>query len=542
MDKTIFKIGLLFTILVTTMTSCYKDISSLSTHVIEEVNIDTTGIAKDQYVDYLSKLIIEPKLGENSSNRNLSFKWQITEKPDLHNLKLEEIGKELKLEYHVVKPIASQPYHLFLTITDHDNSDLEYIYSWPVTVQGPFISGLVIADTQNSGSTSDLNYIKSRTLSTHYTGEENQKRNILKDAGNAILGKVKKIDYAYWGNLFFGPSRFLWVSTDEGQLYKYDLKDFKLVGSLEDDKIIIYKSGSDDIKVYNHFSAGRYYFLDTSSGIYRTGRSKNETSFTILDNVLADVKFSEHIVGASASKSTDFAIYYDQGRDMIEVLTERNSRYQKNEIQKSDAFDPQNLKGYKTIAADMSANEKQGQILLKKSSTGAYELYTISTHVPKKGDTPEQPTKAERKYTFSEESKTILETAVSVFFSKKQNLMYVATPDKVYVFVHGGSGTQELTGREVFAIPGGEKITKGKLFIQGEYNLDPNYVSANSKRFPELAYNCKAIIIVSEKGNEGIVRIIPMDTDKATSGDLLKDKAEVFNGFGKILDVIHIGN
>lgn len=521
----------------------------MPTNSIPEVAIDTAGIAQEQFVDYQTHLIINPKPDPKFQGSDVSYKWQITAKTDLYSTDLETIGTELKLDYLATKPISSKPYYLFLTVTDNKNGGIEYIYSWPLTIRGSFISGLVVADTRDNGAHTDLTYIKDQSVSIKYKGDQVFFRNILGGTPNgAIPGKVDKITYAYWGYAaYFGRDSYVWASTDEGKLYKYNIKDFSLAGDLSDDRIVIYKS--DNIKVNNHFSAGEYYFLDTTEGIYKISHTSRtaETVFSVPEAILADTKISNKVVGVSGNRLNrdGFAVYYDDVAGAIRGFAKyQNYSFNKETFAPNDQFDPEKLPNRTAIAADITDDGKYGRILLKNKGTNDYELYTVKMHVTEKKEggkvvQPQEVATAQSKYTISSEGKAILDDARTVFFSKKYNLLYAVTTNKIFAFTFVGTDSEIKPSKPLYEVKGDEVISSGKLFIQGEYNFEPATVGGSV--LPELKYNCMALILSIQKGAEGIVRILPIDPNFATSGLLLPDKAYDYTGFGTILDVTPIG-
>lgn len=548
MNKLSCRLIVAFTILVSVLSSCYKDKSSLPTNPISAVTIDTAGIATEQFVDYQTRLVIEPKLDAQFQSSNLSYKWQITEKADLNSTKLETIGTQLKLDYLATKPISSKPYYIFLTITDNDHSGLEYIYSWPLVIRGSFISGLVVADTKDEGQTSNLTYIKSKDLSMKYDGEEKIFPDLLQSpSGAPISGKVKKLTYAYWGMTYFGRDSYVWANTEDGKLLKYSIKDFSLVGDLSDEKVVIYKPK--DLKVNNHFCAGEYFFLDTSNGVYKISHKArtSETVFSVPERTLADAKISDGVVGTLGNRQNrdGFAIYYDDKAGAIHGLAAYQSyQFHKETFTSATPFDPNNLPGYTSVAADVTEDGKYGRILLKNNA-GKYGLYIVKMHVAEKKDystgqtlQPEEKATAQSKYTVAQEGEEVLKNAKSIFFSKRNDLFYAVLADKIYAFIYGGSS--ELKPTEVlYSTANGETITGAKLFIQGEYNFEPALVG--TKTLPALPHNCMSLILTIQRGKEGIVRILPIDPNFATSGKLLSNQARDYKGFGTILDVTPIG-
>lgn len=85
-----------------------------------------------------------------------------------------------------------------------------------------------------------------------------------------------------------------------------------------------------------------------------------------------------------------------------------------------------------------------------------------------------------------------------------------------------------------------KKITKAKLYQQGQYTNQINVMTGNPPTIAPNAWNNKALIIVTQSAEfNGKVSIVPMK--QAGAGTLDISKALIYDGFGKILDVTTTG-
>lgn len=120
-----------------------------------------------------------------------------------------------------------------------------------------------------------------------------------------------------------------------------------------------------------------------------------------------------------------------------------------------------------------------------------------------------------------------------------EDLFYVATPQEIYAFSFGRSEVQ-LLPKPVYTVPLGEETTKAKLYIQGEYAARTTDARLNAG--VRLDLNLRALLVTSQLGDEGVVRLLPMNLDFIGTGVLSLDRALEYRSFGKILDVISVGN
>ena len=139
--------------------SCYDDKSTLATHLIDPVVIDTTGIKPAQYIGYQERLTMTPiiTVGGESGGSRLLYEWTLAIFSK-NNSEFEVISTDKVLNEVISRPISVAPYTLRLTVTDTAHDNLQYQCSWSVYVQSSFLDGLLIADTKD-GSNSDLTLV-----------------------------------------------------------------------------------------------------------------------------------------------------------------------------------------------------------------------------------------------------------------------------------------------------------------------------------------------------------------------------------------------
>lgn len=543
--------GLLLLITSALLTGCYKDMSTLATNPIADLSLDTTGISKNLYVEYLDELVLEPKL---QSEEGLTFKWELFATNDENNLKRELIGTDLKLRYTIDKPQSNTPYRLLLTITDTKHDNLESLYSWSVTVQGSILSGLLVAETSD-GETTELSYIKDRNVTVKYDREPKVFRQMLKATPTGpVKGLVNNLIYTYFGYKgWMSPGTVVWVTTEDGRLLQLDHKDFNLLGDLSTEKLVAYKPDP-NLKAKNLHLSARSLFLDSSAGYYwinnvNGGAYYREAPFFAdPDPLLANVHMSNGVAGCySDGNPSSMILWYDDTTGEIRTICEKNYVLEVSGYLKNATFDPDNLPGQEAVAIAYTEDGKGGRLLLRSKSDRSYSLYTVTHYVPEKKDWRtkeiiqyEAPASANRAYTISSEGAAILRQAKSVFFAERNNVFYAVTDQAVYAFTYGLSDEVATPTAPVYMAPAGETLTMGCLFVQGDYAQQKAVMKKK-----QLPWNEAALILVSQKGTgkgSGTVRIVPIDPDRAAAGTLLTSQAIEYTGFDKILNVTHIGD
>ena len=216
-------------------------------------------------------------------------------------------------------------------------------------------------------------------------------------------------------------------------------------------------------------------------------------------------------------------------------------------------FDPNDMGSQTAIAATSSQDGSLTTFLLKDDNSGDYAIYTLSQYKAEEGyyedpdnwdgwvvTSPEQPAAAKNKYIIPAAGKNLLDKAVSIFFGHTNNVLYVVTDAAIYSFTYGMGNEVSVSTTSQFSPSNGEKITKAKLYQQGQYTNQLNVMTGNPPAITPNAWNNKALIIVTQSTEfDGKVSIVPMK--QAGAGTLDVSQALVYDGFGKILDVTTTG-
>lgn len=517
--------------LASALSSCYEDKSTFAGQPIEAVEIDTTGMGENNiYIGYQETLNLAPKL-KSAEGKNLSYQWSISEKTDSErDTTMKVIGNELELNYKVERPINTSFYRLRLIVTDHTHSGLQSFCSWNVHVQSAFISGLLVAESKD-GATTDFTYIKNKNFTPKYSQEEKIFRNILSGGtAGAIQGLVSSLHYSSLGRQWSTHTPQVWATTTEGKVMRYKTLDYTVNGNSDETNLIPYKPSG--FKFNFFFKAFRNLFACTSHGNYSLVTAQLNI-FSLPDPIIGTAKFKDNVVAVSPDSyaTYDNAVWVEESTGAFASYTYKLQGGM-NEVGSFNAtanvFDPNQLSDKKVLAGENSHDKKTSAFLMQDNATQEYAVYQLNL------GTSTAKGYAKGLFRIPSSFKTTMDNAVSCFFNKKENILYVATETAVYSVTYGSGDEAQVSSNPIYSLPEGEKMQKAKLFIQGQYMAD-----AGEIRFlTELAYNLNALILISNKNGQGVVRVVPL-TQNGTSADT--GNAHTYDGFSKVLDVISVG-
>lgn len=519
------------------MTGCYDDKSSNPDSPIDEVVIDATGISEEIYVGYLEELVLAPAIskGENKNDDSgLLYEWAITESSSSTTFTFETVSREKELRFIVNRPVSFAPYIVKLTVTDNENGGLQFLRTWNIYVQSTFSDGLLVSNTHD-GQTSDFIYIKNGTLSMDYADVEKVYRNILTEInGLPYQGLLSSLTYEVCGYTTgsLEHTNQVWALTPEGYCTRFDCSDFSVNGNSDSESLLTYKP--DGFKFSGFFKGCQSFYAITNYGIYSFFITENV--FSWYDALIKDTKFSGNIVAANSSSEVYYnhTVFLDKTDGKFRSYTTIASFAECSTYIANNVFDPNAMQNKTAVAAGITENASVATFLLKDNNTGNYGIYTLTQR-----QSAEVPASAGNMYAVSSSGKILLDEAVSVFFAQKELVMYVATENGIYAITYG-SGNTAIVNETARFTANGEKITKAKLYQQGQYVNDIAIIAGRYPKITPLPWNNQAVIVTTQSSEfEGKVYVVPITQPGIGTMDI--SQALVYDGFGKILDVITIG-
>ena len=538
------------------LTSCYEDKSSFATSLIPEVQISMSDKNQESsiYASYQSPVDIIPSITqEGSDGANLRYEWAVTEESSTNQPVYEIIGTEKEFHGIINRPISNGAYTLKLTVTDVANDNLQYFYTWKLYVQSSFLDGLLVADSEN-GTTTDFTLINNSQLTNQYTKEERIFRHILKAAnGTAYDGLLTSLTYERTGNAFTNSSHInqIWAISSTGESVRFNCEDYSTNGTWEDERLFLYLPT--DFQVKSYIRSSQLFIAYTNNGLYSFINTTGN-KFSMPNSVFNGFEINNNIYAANSSYGINYnhLVWLDKSKGAFYSLSGTSINTCDPYVSNPD-FDPNDMGSQTAIAATSSQDGSLATFLLKDDNSGEYAIYTLSQYKEEEGEyedpenwegwivtSPEQPAAAKNKFTIPAAGKALLDKAVSVFFGHTNNVLYVATDAAIYSFTYGMGNEVSVSTTSQFTPGNGEKITKAKLYQQGQYTNQLDVMTDNPPTIAPNAWNNKALIIVTQSAEfDGKVSIVPMK--QAGAGTLNVSQAQVYDGFGKILDVTTTG-
>lgn len=480
-------------------------------------------------VDYLEDINFEPivKMGGKTNPTGVSYRWEINQTPG--STEFVVLGRERNLKTTINNHILSASYRLIFTAID-DKHGIEYQKSWPLFVSSSFREGIVVADTRD-GSSSDLSHIMDNNITTSYNGGEKIKYNIWKSAsGNSHPALIKSINYAYHRPSSILTKNVITAIFQNKDISMFDCVDFSLYKSAE--HIFPGKGANFDPQAFYTINNAQW-ILVANNMAYLFNSNQGITSFMLPASGVNYVDKGVMVADNSAG-SGPYAFWYNSNTGKFyNISMTFTTPATGGEYTTQGVFDPTNLPNRRVVAGDISMDGVTSVMLLKSEITGNYELYAISFSFSDSNWnlTPSTP---KLKADLPSDLTPILNSAVSVFFSMFEPIMYIATSSRIYAVNFGGG---VISYGEKYSAPAGETISMAKLFVQGRYRLNRKEFNETSGPIYEapLALNTKAVVVATQSGEyNGSIYLIPQSG--TGNGDLNSVNAKKYSGFGKILD------
>ncbi len=509
---------------------CFTDKSGLDVNKIDEIIIETSDMSSILRVEYLEEINFAPtvKIGDvTNPTTNVTYRWQINQAPG--STQLVELGEERELNTVMKNPILASAYKLIFTVRDEVHG-IEYTKSWPLFVSSSFREGIVVADTKD-GASSDISLIMDNGITTSYSGGISIKYNIWEtQTGERNPSLIKSIAYTIHKPTAILTKNVITTIFENKDIKMYDCLDYSVYQTAE----MLFPGKSDNFNPQAFYTINNAQWVLVVNNIsYVTNSNQGHTSFMI---AASGVNYADNAILTvdNASGAGPYAFWFDSNTGKFHAITMTFTTPATSDVYSTQGvFDPTNLPGRRMVASDISVDGYTTASLLKNSTTNNYELYTISTsyYDPNWNLIPSLP---KLKVDLPPDLTPILNSAVSIFFTMHDPIMYVATANKIYAIIFGGG---VVSYSEKYTAPAGEQISKAKLYVQGRYRLnkaefDPLY----GPIFEDpLTLNTKAVVVATLKGqNEGSMYLIPFGA--TGTGDLNTTQTRKYSGFGRILD------
>lgn len=525
--------------------SCYEDKSTYATDTIDDVVLTLTEGQNTIYAGYLEELDIVPVLtkgGKPLDDESFTYCWEMNYTPN--GMEFEVIGTERELHTLLTNAISTRNYLLKLTVCD-ETEGLEYLFTWNVYIQTAFLDGLVVCDTRD-GQTSDLSLILNNRLTMNYTKDEVIYRNIVEASTGAHYPSLLGSLYPNTQGYIYSSRHFLWAIDSDGKLVRFDCENYSSAGG---DDMMVYSDGqkvSDVFSTTSNAAVTSYRIALTNQGHY-AGDGTNATDFITGPNANLGSSNPKDGVFAFAPYSQDCSIcWIEESSGAVKVFAPYFQGavwgYDLEEVEGS-AYPAGDLGVQQVLAAGMTGADNIPAFLVKDAD-GDYAIYTVAIGVNSYYDEEWDYWWEETYYRPGNAIKipaavaSRIASATDLDFTNENSILYITSDNQISAVLFGNGSITD--GGVKFTPDAGETITSVKVYRQGNYyySFDVfNYVEEYNR--PKLDLTSRALIVTTQKGDEGFVYVVPMT--QLGTGNLDRSKEMKFDGFGRILDVATTG-
>ncbi|MCF4100780.1 hypothetical protein L1I30_03790 [Gillisia sp. M10.2A] len=505
--KNIYILGLV--IIIGLFSSCFKDTTIMDLMEIEGVVIDTTGMT-DFSVYQFEHLIVEPNLNTSLTEENLSFEWRINLEPG--DTIYETIGTERNLNFEVdFKPnVSGKKHQLLYTVTD-ENTGLDYIMAWPLTVKNNIGEGLVIAETSD-GITTDISHIMSPQVTADYS-QVSVKHHVYSSInGNRIPGLIKQMRF---GNIY-GVDALIGIT--DNSVVRINTLDYTFAG--ENDDLFFtstqnYQPQALGVSVQADIYIGNGKLTSTYMGASKKFGLPFDADYSVPDHVAIN-PFNYYPLPVRVS-------FYDEEIEKFIYIPSLSSWGDRNFYETpgvtGGVFNPSNLENKINLVSGVST-EGDFRHLLKDTFTGEIGLYVLTGGVD---NYPEALIPPAPKAFYDMSNAPGINEATEFVFMDNQKVLYYATSTKIYAMLYSSDSP---VFEERYTVPAGEEITTLQVYTQADYPFraeggDSPYLETNNKQ-----------LILSTYGSEGKVYLLPLVNTGV--GNIDDSNIKVFTGFDRI--------
>lgn len=501
--------------------SCMKDKTNLDIKKVDEIVIDTAGVSASTFTAFqLDSFKVKLKVSKpGTTQSDLNYEWTINAFQGYKRV----VGTTKDLSTKITEAPGS--YSLIYTVTD-PKTNLKAFFTWNLTVNSPFGSGLLVADTKD-GTTSDLNLIMSYDF-TPSVADTYVKiyRNMYSDANaQKIDGLVKSIGY-----MKYNTDRILTFVTDKSIIrvnplsYKFTTRDAQC--------FILAPESFNPTTVQSIQPINQHEYIVNNGKVHsRYGQNATYGYQFLADNLGYTCT---KICGLQRPTSgAAGAVLYDDAHNrfmltptMTSTSTPITAFPAVDNSGTPPAFDPANVGDKTCLHLEEGQNNRVLAVMKDRTSAQYFAYQVISA-----------PVSGKMGYSLNNLSNNP-EIAQSKYYtcSSSENVLFYATDNKVYATTLAVDGSSAAVLR--YTANNGEKITGMQIHrMQGNMFL-PSLIDPSDFTKKTSFASANRLLILStynETTKEGKIITIPIET--LGVGGLVTNPAYIntYGGFGKIV-------
>lgn len=523
------------------LTGCYEDQSTEASITIPEIEIDTVGLNQYYNSDYkryaidvqqFSKLTLSiPASQEGVDNPDLTYEWKITMAPESSNnadVDFMTISEEKDLEYEITQAPNTRPYLLWYRVTDKKNGIMKGMV-WCIKIVSKYNEGLLVAQDTGTGDT-DLSFLSSEQFTIGHTGEPSIVHNVYSNAneGAPIEGLVKQIMFYQRNVSGQGVMNHLVLIGDK--FYQHIDNGFKNYGR---DAEVSYdaKQKFDPTQVGKCASAvilvneGKVYAVTEAKLPYLSMNIPNSYTHPITGKD-AECIVDKYVAMRHWSKNNaTWGLWYDKNNGIFLYQDYNYGPAVKNgmktlPVANNAIFDPNNSPNLDTKYASIGYN-LEFYFIMQNKETKNYQVMVF--------DGSKIPAVPAALYHIPTSENAKLDQAISYYVSEEGKVIYFATKHDVYTIQLDATVP---TVNKIYS--SNDEITYFSMFHQGFFEIQsqPEYY-----QHKVLNTHHNMLLVGTWNGSKGTLRTLPILNP--TTGFIDASKESKYEGFGKILTVVH---
>ena len=503
---------------------CFEDDSSLEIKNLNPIRIENITLDGSYAIYQGDTLEIEPLVFcEGVPDADLSFEWQLSGGTIVPTI----LDSTMYMSAAIQAPPSASAYLLKLTVTDN-TTGIARIEKFNVNVQSPYEAGLLVADTKDTGQTSDLSLIRAREFDVNIPQDNDEKRvfrNLWAQSnGTPMEGTILDCIANSSGRM----GRTLTILTTE-HLLRADFYDYVNIADEADGNMFVVTPPHIG-NGYTHGCFGeekksRNEELLSANGLL-TARAINDGqrlyNYTVYPTGVLDYD-------VTMMYNPEWCPVYCYDALGKQMLFYKGGSLWKADEQLSGPFDVNDLSDYEPFL--LSKIQSGIALLAKQKSTGAF-VALVMNELQENGSNF-----AKTKFDFS--AAPNIDGAKFFDVNELEDVVYYANETQVYAAPMANPAVAQLQ----YELPFGstEKITAIKVydFETGGKCMYEDVTSEGRKQemFLNSAHHMMMIITYDETTREGKIRCIPIKT--LGLGGLEKNTTYhvTFSGFNQITGV-----
>lgn len=521
-------IYIIFALVALMASSCMDDLSTIAEFRYPDLIVleapPETGVFKELFTYEPKFSIVE---GEDTSfvaeslYDDYSYEWRILVEAGRYDTVSTVIGTERLLSITLEALPASSAYTIVLRVT-HKEVGFIQTFDWEVDVLSALGQGLLIADTEDGGVSSDISLLMTKVYNASFyeTDEDIIHRNIMTAVnGQKLNGLVSNLSFCNSSN-----NKVLSALVKGESLYGLASITLQSVGENTDFFYFAPPVFSPQ-SVYNYY--GAYSYVTNINGVVHVQSSAAGAQYSFIDEATYPYEINNGLIISRWNSLSYFGgpfLGHDEKNNQFVFISTTGVVKELTAPQEGDnwAFNPRELpEGIEFITAGKRDNYTA--LALMKSTTNEFSIYRLATSSSRiiSGD-----------YIFDLSNCPGLDRATAFAFSEKNDEFYYAVDNELYVVI---LNVKAPGATVVYSLPEGENISHLKIHLKNSGMTTWSEIeNEEGEMVPEWNSSISNVIsVASYNGTEGFIRTLPIQYGGA--GGIADEKyVHTYGGFGKI--------